>query len=188
MNLIDKIFGRNRNGKDPAERLDSLLSVEGPEREETILKDEEAGLAHILRVFERYTANKTAFLYEQLTRRKKIVFNLIPFLIHVEAKDLLGCPDDCQMSPHGVYGYKMRPEVPESFPEAFPDQELPRFHSRVNFDPNLPIKSICLIGSMGSIAQNSKSDFDYWICVDRESFSHETFLYFKENKKSAQLG
>lgn len=184
MSLIDKIFGRNRNGKDSSEQLDSLMSVEETDREEPVFRDEEVGLAHILRVFERYTANKTDFLYEQLPQRKKIVFDLVPFLVHVEAKDLLGCPDDCQMSPHGVYGYKMRSEVPESFVEAFPDQKLPRLPSRVNFDPNLPIKSICLIGSMGSIAQNSKSDFDYWICVDRESFSRETFLYFKEKLRA----
>jgi len=147
-------------------------------------QETETSLARTLRVFEQYNANKTAFLYEQLSPRKKTVFDLVPLLIHIDGQGLLPAGDACQISPHGVYGYEMSPDTARSFTEAFPRQRLPQLPTRASYDPNMPIKSISLIGSLGSIAQNSKSDFDYWICLDMRAFSPETFLYFKEKLRA----
>jgi len=167
----------------PSESAGEQKSIEVG-RAEAAFQETEISLSRTLRVFERYNANKTAFLYEQLSPRKKIVFDLVPLLIHIDGQGLLPADDACQISPHGVYGYEMSPRAAESFTEAFPGQRMPQLHTRASYDPNMPIKSISLIGSLGSIAQNSKSDFDYWICLDMRAFSPETLLYFKEKLRA----
>lgn len=147
---------------------------------------DEAGIIHQLRIFERYNKAKADFLYEQLAPRKKIVYDLIPLLIHMEAADLLENGDACQMSPHGILGYKVSPRTLDSYKEAFPNKKTPKLRSQAGFDPSLPVKSLSLIGSLGSIAQNSKSDFDYWICFEEEAFSRESFIYFQEKLESIE--
>ncbi|MBW2624531.1 MAG: class I adenylate cyclase, partial [Deltaproteobacteria bacterium] len=68
----------------------------------------------------------------------------------------------------------------------FPGRELPEVHPHARFDPNLPVKSVSLIGSMGSIAQGPKSDFDYWICIDRAEFGDEQYSFFIEKLRAIE--
>ena len=160
--------------------------MESPAVEREYTETDEIRLAQAQRIFQEYNAYKTSFLYEMLPSRKKAVYDLIPLLIHLDAVDLLGAADACQMSPHGVYGYQPAPNLSEAYVEAFPGKSLPQMHSRASFDPTLPIKSICLIGSLGSIAQNAKSDFDYWICFDEAIFSRESYMYFQEKLREIE--
>ena len=121
-----------------------------------------------LQVFERFNKNKTEFLYQQLSDRQRLVFDLVPFLLHVSATDLLPLTVTWNKCLHGIEGYRISPRIEDSFKKAFPGIKMPIDAPRAGFD-ECPIKSISLIGSLGSIAQNSKSDFDYWICVDDQA-------------------
>jgi adenylate cyclase class 1 len=176
--FIDKLLGRNRDGRKET-KTPQLVDLPPADLSSSALVDE-ATLTNIHHTFERYNADKIKFLQDQLPPRKRQVFNLIPFLIHTDACELLGNKDACQMSPHGIFGYEVGPETEVSFKEAFPNKRRPPVRPRASFDPSLPIKSVTLIGSLGSIAQNPKSDFDYWICFDAEVFSRESFVYFQE--------
>lgn len=184
MKLFDRLINRKQTGTGRPEGGTLSFTAPGhpapPGLADSFVGDEEISLAYNLRVFERYNEKKTEFLYEQLPLRKRVVFDLIPLLLHVDAADLLLCADACRMSPHGVYGFQVRPQSRESFAEAFPGIPFPKLRAQGNFDPDLPVKSIALMGSMGSVAQNTKSDLDYWICIDKEAFSRETFIYFQE--------
>ena len=182
MNLIKKMLGRGRLKTDsPSGSLNARsLSTLPDQNDRDPERADLTALAYALRVFERYYAKKTKFLYEQLPPRKKIVFDLVPLLLHLDAVGLLGCDDACQMSPHGIFGYRSDRRTESSFAAAFPDCQMPPLLPRASFDPSLPIKSLTLIGSLGSIAQNPKSDFDYWICFDQSTFSRESSLYFEE--------
>ncbi len=56
---------------------------------------------------------------------------------------------------------------------------------------NLEIKNpfvqmIALIGSVGSIAYNRFSDFDYWVCVDKNTTSKEMYLNFRKKVLAIQ--
>lgn len=186
--LTDKLLGRQpsepapgRKGKARAGSGRQAKSTQGAARK---VKAGQSSLLRPLRVFEFYNTNKTDFLYEQLSHKKKIVFDLVPLLIHIEASDLLPCRRACETSPHGVYGFEMSDRTARSFAEAFPGKPEPDLRSRASLDPTMPIKSISLIGSLGSIAQNSKSDFDYWICTEANAFKSETFPSLKEKLKA----
>ncbi|MBW2090737.1 MAG: class I adenylate cyclase [Deltaproteobacteria bacterium] len=177
MNLFDKIMGRKKDGEQfPAK----------PILEKSVSSAEDKILFQNLQVFRQYNENKKEFLYRLLTKRKKIIFDLIPYLIHVQASDLLSANDACRLSPHGVYDFKLSQLTAKSFEQAFPDREMIQSHPHSRLDPKLPIKSIALIGSLGSIAQSAKSDFDYWICIDGEAFDQEARTYFLEKLRAIE--
>ena len=179
--MIDKWLRRDA-GDPKAEHMDGSAS----DPNAATIVSEETTLAYNIRVFEQYNARKLEFLYELLPPRKRTVFDLIPYLIHVDGAELLGCEDACQMSPHGVYGFEMTPQIEDSLNLAFPGSSPTKVRARASFDPTLPIKSISLIGSLGSIAQNAKSDFDYWICYEEKEFSRESFIYFQEKLQAIE--
>jgi adenylate cyclase class 1 len=183
--LIDKFFKRDpesehRSAKPPKNRPFVELPPENGRTNETLL------LAQAHRVFDRYNSSKIQFLYEELPPRKKIVFNLVPLLLHLQSDELLCCGDACRMSPHGVFGYEFNQDTAQHFTEAFPGQSLPAIRTVSSYDVTLPIKTVCLIGSLGSVAQNTKSDFDYWTGYEAESFSRESFLYFREKLRGIE--
>lgn len=187
--FINKIFGRSSDGQDATQkgRRKNVLADIPEFNNDQSPAVEEAFLARAQRIFEAYNANKAAFLSEQLPPRKRVVYDLIPLLIHVDAADLLvDCSDACHMSPHGVYAYQTTANTEASFKEAFPGKKFPKLRSQASLDPSLPVKSMSLIGSLGSIAQNNKSDFDYWICFDNDVFSRESFIYFIEKLREIE--
>ena len=177
------MFGRTRTSAEPADLLIETEDQDGANGHEA----EEGALANNLRVFEQYNRNKIEFLRELLPQRKRVVYDVIPLLLHLEAADLIDCRDACQMAPHGVFGYEALDDTSLSFAEAFPGRPFPRLTPRGSYDPSLPIKSMCLIGSLGSIAQNNKSDFDYWVCYESDAFSRESFIYFREKLRTIEI-
>ncbi|MEW5724342.1 MAG: class I adenylate cyclase [Thermodesulfobacteriota bacterium] len=189
--LLKKLFtrGASQDKKEKASKngRPRLPAPEAPSEAEGQGAADEVALVHANLVFERYNAEKRAFLRDQLTPKKKVVFDLIPLLLHMDGVGLLEADDACQMSPHGVFIYEMGPETEASFKEAFPGRKFPAFRPRASYDPTLPIKSISLIGSLGSVAQNPKSDFDYWVCFEEEAFSRESLVYFQEKLRQIEL-
>ncbi len=155
------------------------VSPDQPSPKKRLLLPGDEELSRNLKIFDNYNAHKTSFLYEQLTQRKKAVFDLVPLLIHVSAEGLLNEDKACKRSPYGVFRYEMNQKVEKAFADAFPGKQPPSLKAWASYDPSLPIKSISLIGSLGSLAQNSKSDFDYWICLDGDAFSTKEFEYFR---------
>lgn len=133
-----------------------------------------------LNIFKKYNEDKLQFLYKQLLVKKRIVFDLIPLLLHYKAEGLLPCPDACQISPHGVHGFSLTPEIEKAFRKAFSGTSLPKDNKNISRPKSLPIKSVCLMGSMGSVAQSGKSDLDYWLCLDMEGLDIESMEYFQE--------
>ena len=175
--FIKKIFGRDKASKNKKSGLlDNSITSESVDA----TAHDEAALSHAQLTFDRYNTDKIKFLRELLPSRKKIVYDLIPFFLHTDGLDILKNRDACQMSPHGIFGYEIDEKTEKAYKKAFPGKKMPVYRSRASFDPTLPIKNLTLIGSLGSIAQNAKSDFDYWVCFDAEVFSRESFIYFQE--------
>jgi len=137
-----------------------------PDTGTSLYLPEEKTLRTAFQTFQRYNAEKIRFLYELLPERKKVVFDLVPLLLHLEGNGLLPCEDACRLSPRGIHGYEISQQTLASFAKAFPSLTPPQEEARGRLDLGRPIRSVSLIGSMGSIAQGPKSDFDYWICID----------------------
>ena len=45
---------------------------------------------------------------------------------------------------------------------------------------------LAIMGSIGTIAYNKKSDFDYWVCIDRRDTTPEKFENFKKKVEAIQ--
>ena len=68
--------------------------------------------------------------------------------------------------PCGIYNYTIDRQAQFSGEKLFPDHVIRRAE---NLNP--AIQSLLLVGSMGSVAQNEKSDLDYTLLVDKSSLS-----------------
>ncbi|MBW1709550.1 MAG: class I adenylate cyclase [Deltaproteobacteria bacterium] len=177
MNLFEKILGRKKDGDQTSAQ---------PIPEPGIGATGDKVLFQNLQTFKQYNKEKKEFLYRLLSKRKKIIYDVIPYLIHIQASELLPAADACRLSPCGIYNFEPSPQIEKSFEQAFPDREMLHVHPHASLDPNLPIKSISLLGSLGSIAQNNKSDFDYWVCIEREAFDQNALNYFMEKLRAIE--
>ncbi len=108
----------------------------------------------------------------------KRVLNAIPFLLSINNKRLPGYVEGDV--PLGIYGY-------------FPDDETKRFlHTKypaVRIEPVVGthyVEMLAVMGSVGTVAYNKKSDFDYWVCVNRDSVTREQFGLFEKKVESIQ--
>lgn len=105
------------------------------------------------------------------------VVNTIPFLLCVNDKKVPGFVEGS--CPIGITGYT-------------PDSETLRYvKGRFGFDaysdPRSPfVQSLALMGSVGTVAYNRKSDFDYWACIDKRGQSEKLLLAFQRKVDEIQ--
>lgn len=105
-----------------------------------------------------------------LPGKKKPLFQVFPFLLHVNHPDFPGYVD-AENSPYGLTNYSMREQLQSALREVFPQNEALLENLRDIWPRTRVIESILLMGSIGSIGQSAKSDFDYWVCIDGAKFS-----------------
>ncbi|HPN29605.1 MAG TPA: class I adenylate cyclase [bacterium] len=115
--------------------------------------------------------------FKFLTDIQKIVLKLIPFLLHTNIKGLPGYVDS-QNIPCGLTNYEIT------------DQILNLASNRLNVNikkvPDIKkcfIQSLSIMGSIGSIAQNDKSDFDYWVCIFKDDAGEAEYKFFLDKLK-----
>lgn len=101
---------------------------------------------------------------KKFSEARKNVFLSIPRLLHVNQPGLPGYVEG--ETPCGIYNYTIDMQCQFSGESLFPDQPIVR---NENLSP--AIQSLLLVGSMGSIAQNDKSDLDYTLLVNKTSLS-----------------
>jgi adenylate cyclase, class 1 len=149
--------------------------------------DEDLTLLRNHHNFKAYNSSKIKFLYSQLPQRKKDVFDLIPLLIHVSGENLLTSSAACRQSIHGIFGYETSALTEESFGRVFPGKTMPKVSGVLTRNREMPINSLFLIGSLGSVAQNSKSDFDYWVCYEGREWTREALDAFQQKLKTIEV-
>lgn len=95
------------------------------------------------------------------------LFQLIPMLLHSNF-DFPGFSSIDPMTPAGIQDYQPDREafrVLEKYIKQVPE-------SLITPESDM-IQGVFTIGSIGSVAQTSDSDIDYWICVNEDQFSLE---------------
>ncbi|MDY7000877.1 MAG: class I adenylate cyclase [Thermodesulfobacteriota bacterium] len=100
---------------------------------------------------------------EKLGPHKYEFFRILPLLLHSEMfersrQNVPILPFACRMAE-----YQPDYTTLETAKKYFPDAELPKEEP----DPVF-IEALFTIGSVGTIAQSSDSDLDYWVCFDPE--------------------
>lgn len=116
------------------------------------------------------------FVSSTNTRR---VINAIPFLLSVNHKKLPGFIEEQPV--YGVYNYVPEDETKRFIRSKFPAVKLDNINDTEPF-----VEMLAVMGSIGTIAYNKKSDFDYWICVNRKKISAEQFAGFKKKADTVQ--
>lgn len=98
---------------------------------------------------------------ECLRGRQCEVIDLLPFLFHVNHESLPGFVSDA--TPTGISDYTPGRRVNEALPRLLPGVKYKR-RALARYD----IHSMFLMGSSGTIAHSTGSDFDIWLCHSPE--------------------
>ncbi|CCK79612.1 class I adenylate cyclase [Desulfobacula toluolica] len=108
------------------------------------------------------------------------LFQIIPFLLHehIEFQGVSGISDK---TPRGICDYVPSFETQEVLKKYISIDNIP-----VRRCKNHAIEGLFTIGSIGSIAQTSESDIDYWICINEDNFTEKELDLLKKKLKTIE--
>ncbi len=112
------------------------------------------------------------------TNTKKII-NSIPFLLSVNNKKFPGYIEGDV--PIGIANYELDDETKRFIRGKFPAATV-----EISKHTRPFIQMLAIMGSIGTIAYNKKSDFDYWVCIDGREVNRECLDLFKKKVDSVQ--
>ena len=99
------------------------------------------------------------------------LFKIVPFLLHVNFKDLPGYIED-KDCPFGIQLFQAQKVINKDlFQHYFPNSTAMQKGAESPFSPEPAIHSFTTIGSIGTIAQTEKSDCDYWVILQFSDLS-----------------
>ncbi|MDH5762826.1 MAG: class I adenylate cyclase [Nitrospinota bacterium] len=127
-------------------------------------------------LFLRYNQYKINRILETLSPNDRLVFTLIPRLLHINQEGLPGYIED--NVPAGIYNFEINQECRMAAEKLFPEIILRGGENHSPF-----IRTVLLMGSTGSIAQSKKSDLDFTLFVDKNSVSAERLELFDKKLK-----
>ncbi len=126
------------------------------------------------RSFIRFNQFKIDRTLNTLSAIDRLIFTTVPRLLHVNQEGLPGFIDDNNV-PCGIMNFTMDHESIVAAEKLFPKLIIRR---QENLTP--VIHTALLMGSLGSIAQSKKSDLDYTLLVDKNSFTPESLILFQK--------
>ena len=132
----------------------------------------------LLRVL-RYNKARSERAVALLPEQKKPLFQVLPFLLHVNHPDFPGYVADPE-TPHGLNNYSLREQLKEALNRVFPHNERILKEMKSLWPKEKQIDSLLLMGSIGTIAQSKGSDFDYWVCIDDTLYTDKTKALLQE--------
>ncbi len=103
--------------------------------------------------------------------KAKIAFDVIPYLIHTNHRDLPGYIEGSK-APWGIYLFQPDENVEESLRRYCPGFNFNKAESFRRVD-RLMIESLFIMGSIGTVGHTKKSDYDYWVVIDESKVSPE---------------
>ena len=136
-------------------------------------------LAKNLKPYLAYNNSRITRLLELMHPKTKPLFHILTFLLHTNLRDLPGYIKDKEV-PYGIENYSFPPGFEAEFSTIFPGYPLRQRMSEDTGPNQLSIKSLLLMGSVGSMAQTGKSDFDYWVCFNEDSLNPKQLELFKK--------
>jgi len=108
----------------------------------------------------------------------KKVINSIPFFLSVNNQKIPGYVEG--EVPFGIVGYQPDEDTKKFVQVKFRAQNL-HFIESAHF-----VQMLAVMGSVGTIAYTKRSDFDYWVCVDKKSVSEEMNAAFQKKIDAIQ--
>lgn len=115
-----------------------------------------------LRAFQLYNQSKLNSSLKDFSDEQKDVFHLVPYLIHTANPSDIGCPGKMK-APAGIKYFNWKKDIQKLFQKHFGKRE--KFDLKTTDNPP-PIEFMSVMGSIGTIAYTTRSDFDYWCCIN----------------------
>ncbi|MCG8640659.1 MAG: class I adenylate cyclase [Desulfobacterales bacterium] len=111
--------------------------------------------------------------------RQADLFQIIPLLLHIHI-EFPGLEQVDRLTPAGISDF-----VPDTESIEILKKYLPNIRIEPGLKPAPYIEGLFTIGSVGSVAQTSDSDIDYWVCINEEKYTPNDIKLLDE--KLAQL-
>ncbi|GGW85774.1 class I adenylate cyclase [Alteromonas halophila] len=118
----------------------------------------------LLRVL-RYNKARIERSLALLPKDRRPLFHVLPFLLHVNHPDLPGYIENSEV-PYGLNNFSFRDQIKDALTACFPAKQALFEDVKPIWPRQRAIDALVLMGSIGTIAQSSSSDFDYWVCVN----------------------
>ncbi len=130
----------------------------------------EAELVKNLEFYLQYNKFRINLLLELMPQKKRPIFYVLPFLLHTNIKELPGYMPNMN-TPCGIDRYLITDYVKNSLKKIFQFHSFPINYVEKTKGKECLIQSLLLMGSLGTVAQNPTSDFDYWVCINEKEAS-----------------
>lgn len=117
----------------------------------------------------KYNALRVKRAFEVNADQGRLAFHVTPYLLSVNHPSLPGYVSDPAFST-GIYLYNPGETEENAIRKSFPKFDF-RTAEGARRIGKLIVESIMIMGSIGSIAQTKKSDYDYWIVVDESKLA-----------------
>jgi adenylate cyclase, class 1 len=128
------------------------------------------------RFFLQFNQHKIERALNTFSEPDRMIFMVIPRLLHVNQKGLPGYLGEDV--PCGIHNYTIDPQTLFFAEKLFPAVIIRRHETLTP-----AIHSLLLVGNVGSIAQNQKSDLDYTLLVDKSRLSENDIALLKRKLK-----
>ena len=120
------------------------------------------------------------------TQTATILFKVVPYLLHCNYQDLPGYIDHPDV-PYGIYRFLPDKFVNmETFRRYFPNSTARSIKTSSPYALNPHIHSLKTIGSIGTIAQATKSDCDYWVSIRLEELGPHGLRLLEEKCRAIE--
>ncbi len=143
------------------------------------LAKQDALLIKNLNLFKNYNKYKTSIVETCMDTEKLEVYRVLSLLLHVNISDLPGYLENPNV-PNGIKNFKISDEQLDIAKKLFSGVFFKENYLQSIKQENCKIESLLTIGSIGSIAQNSHSDFDFWLCINQDKFTSEEMYLLKK--------
>lgn len=129
--------------------------------------------------FEQYTQQRRHYTYALNADNASVAFELIPVLLSVNEPDLPGHIPEGKTS-CGIYNIGSARDLTALIQTYFPETKKRRISYQKYLVKRPIIDTLFVMGSVGTVAQTEKSDYDYWVCVDSSLFDKDSIQKLRE--------
>lgn len=141
-----------------------------------------SNLARNRELFDQFNRIRYRNVLNAFPDNYSLIFKMVPFLLHTNFRGLPGFVDHPE-TPGGIKYYVPDDETAYQVDRYF--SKKCKFRDRENPNEGF-IEFLSVMGSVGSIAQTGRSDFDMWVGIHVDAVSQEGYRRFLEKLRAVE--
>lgn len=133
-------------------------------------------------IFTKFNRNRLQNMIHTYPDNYTLIFHIVPLLLHTNIKGFPGYVDHPE-TPCGVQYYVPHVDLAWHVDRYF--SKKCKFKERENLNEGF-VEFLSVMGSVGSIAQTKRSDFDIWVGIHRDTVEPEAYRRFLAKLKAVE--